>query len=258
MFSEEINKVGNAGQGKAKLLKNNPFGYLVSSALAGIYVGIGIILIFTVGGSFNAANSPATKLLMGVSFGIALSLVIMAGSELFTGNNMVMTISSLSKKTTWGETFKIWVVSYIGNFIGSVLLAIIYVQSGLAAGPVAKFIVKTTETKMNLPWDQLLYRGILCNLLVCLAVWCSFKMKEETGKLIMIFWCLFAFITAGFEHSIANMTLLSIGSLVPHTGAVTLGGLAHNLIYVTLGNMIGGIVFVALAYFTISKNTVKR
>lgn len=253
MFGEEINKVGNAGEAKAKLLKNNPFGYTISSALAGIYVGIGIILIFTVGGFFNAANSPATKVLMGASFGIALSLVIMAGSELFTGNNMVMTVSYLDKKTTWGETFKVWIVSYVGNFIGSALLALMYVKSGLASGPIASFIVKTTETKMNLPWDQLLYRGILCNLLVCLAVWCSFKMKEEASKLIMIFWCLFAFITAGFEHSVANMTLLSIGLLIPHSGAVTVGGLFHNLIFVSIGNMIGGIVFVALAYFNIAK-----
>lgn len=99
----------------------------------------------------------------------------------------------------------------------------------------------------------LLSRGILCNILVCVAVWCGFKCKSEAGKLIMIFWCLFVFITAGFEHSIANMTLLTVGLLEPSTYAVTLGGFAYNLLVVTLGNMIGGILFVAVPYCIIAK-----
>ncbi len=92
-------------------------------------------------------------------------------------------------------------------------------------------------------------RGILCNILVCLAVWCAFKLKEETAKLIMIFWCLFAFITSGFEHSIANMTLLSLSLMVPHPDTVSLAGLAANLVPVTIGNIIGGAVFIGAAYW---------
>lgn len=253
MYSEEINKISNAAEGKVNLLKNNKVGYLISSALAGIYVGIGIILIFTLGGDLTQSKSPYVKLIMGLSFGIALSLVIMAGSELFTGNNMVMTIGTLNKKTTWKDTLNIWIFSFVGNLIGSMALALIFANTGLAKGAVGKFILKVAQTKMTLPPMELFLRAVLCNILVCLAVWCSLKMKEEAGKLIMIFWCLFAFISSGFEHSVANMTLLSIALFIPHGVGVSIGGLAHNLIFVTLGNIIGGALFVGLSYYKISK-----
>ncbi|MBU3177457.1 formate/nitrite transporter family protein [Clostridium estertheticum] len=253
MFSEEINKVSASAIKKSELLKRSKMRYLTSSALAGIYVGFGILLIFTIGGLLSQATSPATKIMMGASFGIALSLVIMAGSELFTGNNMTMTIGSLEKKVSWLDSTNIWIYSFIGNFVGSVALAAMFVGAGLAKGSTAAFILKTSQLKMAAPSIELFLKGLLCNMLVCLAVWCSIKLKEETAKLIMIFWCLFAFITTGFEHSIANMTLLTTALMIPHTEAISLGGLAHNIIWVTLGNFVGGAVFIGAAYWYISK-----
>lgn len=252
-MNDIIQQINQAGLGKVNLLKQSKGKYLVSSMLAGLFVGLGIILIFTIGGLLTPAQVPSTKIIMGVSFGIALSLVIMAGSELFTGNNFVMTVSTLERKTSWLETLKIWLYSYVGNFVGSFLVAAIFVMTGLATGSVAEFINSVASVKMNAPFMELFMRGILCNILVCLAVWCSIKMKEETAKLIMIFWCLFAFITSGFEHSVANMTLLSISLLVPHPETVSLAGLAANLIPVSLGNMIGGILFVGVPYWYIGK-----
>ena len=246
MFNEEFNKVASAAKAKFELLKTNKLGYFISSMLAGIYVGLGIMLIFTIGGLLSSANSPATKIVMGLSFGVALSLVIFAGSELFTGNNFVMAVGSLNKTVSW-------IVSFIGNLTGSILAGTLFFMAGLANGPVGEFIAKTSATKMSLPASDLFFRGILCNMLVCLAVWCSFKCKEETSKLIMIFWCLFVFITAGFEHSVANMTLLTIGLLSPAGAAVSIGGYAYNIIMVTLGNMVGGIVFMAIPYYIISR-----
>jgi nitrite transporter NirC len=128
-----------------------------------------------------------------------------------------------------------------------------FVGAGLAKGTTAEFILKTSASKMAVPFMELFFKGILCNILVCLAVWCFYKLKEETAKLIMIFWCLFAFITTGFEHSIANMTLLSASLMIPHNAAVSFGGLAYNLTAVTLGNIVGGAVFVGMAYWYISK-----
>jgi len=253
LFSEEINKVAISAVKKSELLKRSKMRYLTSSALAGAYVGFGILLIFTIGGAFSQALSPATKTIMGASFGIALSLVIMAGSELFTGNNMVMTIGSLEKKVSWLDSTNIWIYSFIGNFVGSVILAAIFVGSGIAKGSTATFILKTSQLKMAAPSMELFFKGLLCNMLVCLAVWCAIKLKEETAKLIMIFWCLFAFITTGFEHSVANMTLLTTALMIPHTAVISIGGLAHNLIWVTLGNFVGGAVFVGAAYWFISK-----
>ncbi|MBU3183936.1 formate/nitrite transporter family protein [Clostridium estertheticum] len=253
MFSEEINKVSASAIKKSELLRKSKMRYLTSSALAGIYVGFGILLIFTIGGLLSQATSPATKIVMGASFGIALSLVIMAGSELFTGNNMTMTIGSLEKKVSWLDSTNIWIYSFIGNFVGSAALAAMFVGSGLAKGSTAEFILKTSQIKMASPSIELFLKGLLCNMLVCLAVWCSIKLKEETAKLIMIFWCLFAFITTGFEHSIANMTLLTTALMIPHSAAISIGGLAHNLIWVTLGNFVGGAVFIGAAYWFISK-----
>ena len=253
MFSEEINKVAQAAKAKSNLLKSGKVKYLLSSMLAGLYVGLGIMLIFSIGGILASAESPFTKIVMGLSFGVALSLVIMAGSELFTGNNFIMMIGSLKKTVTLLDTIKIWIFSFVGNLLGSIIGAYAFYAAGLARGPVGQFILSASATKMALPIHELIFRGILCNILVCLAIWCSFKMKEETGKLIMIFWCLFAFITTGFEHSVANMTLLSIGLFIPHTAAVSLSGFIYNLSFVTLGNMIGGALVLAIPYYLISK-----
>lgn len=253
MFSEEFNNVGRAGVAKSHLLKTNPLGYVISSMLAGMYVGLGIILIFTAGGFLNNAGSPATKIVMGLSFGVALSLVVFAGSELFTGNNFVMASTSLGGKLPWQDTAKVWLVSFAGNLLGSILTGFMFYLTGLATGPVGEFIGATSQVKMSLPLVPLFFRAVFCNILVCLAVWSTFRCKEETAKLIMIFWCLFTFITAGFEHSIANMTLLTIGLLAPNGADVSVIGYIYNIAIVTLGNMVGGVIFLAIPYYIISK-----
>lgn len=253
MFNEEFNKVAGAAKAKSDLLKNNKLGYFVSAMLAGIFVGMAIMLIFTIGGLLTAVESPATKIVMGISFGGALSLVVFAGSELFTGNNFVMAVGSLNKSLSWVDTIKVWIVSFIGNLVGSILAGYMFYLTGLAKGPVGEFIANTAATKMSLPAQELFFRGLFCNILVCLAVWCTFRCKDDVSKLIMIFWCLFIFITAGFEHSVANMTLLTIGLLSPGTAAVSITGYIYNIGVVTLGNMIGGIFFVAIPYYLISR-----
>ena len=253
MYYEEINKLSAAAEVKSKFLRKSPLKYLLSAGLAGMYVGFGILLIFTIGGLLSQAESSVVRIIMGISFGIALSLVIMAGSELFTGNNMIMTIGNMEKKVTIRESMNIYLISFIGNLLGSVLISYLFVLSGLAQGSTAIFMAKVAHTKVTLPWSELLVRGILCNILVCLAIWCSFKMKEETGKLIMVFWCLFAFITTGFEHSVANMTLLSTVLIMPTLEGVAVTGFLYNISLVTIGNFIGGALFVGLPYWYISQ-----
>ena len=251
MFSEEFSSIVSAAKVKCDFFKRNPKGYFVASLLAGIYVGLGIILIFNVGGLLS--GQPYAKIVMGVSFGIALSLVIMAGSELFTGNNLVLTAGAMTGNISWTQVFKLWTVCYIGNWLGSILIAFIFYAAGFASGPAGDFIASTSAMKMSIPFVQLFLRGLLCNILVCLAVWCSFKCKSESGKLIMIFWCLYAFITSGYEHSIANMTLLTISLLAPFDSAISFSGYMYNILTVSLGNMAGGILFVAVPYYMISK-----
>ncbi|PEJ59018.1 nitrite transporter NirC [Bacillus sp. AFS002410] len=257
-MKEIIDTIGNAALARTNQVNSSKTKYMVPTMMAGFFVGLGIILIFTIGGLLAPTAFAGTKIIMGVSFGIALSLVIMAGADLFTGNNMIMSIGMLEKKVSWTDTLKVWCYSYLGNLLGSVLVAVLFVYSGLANGGVADFINNAASAKMNAPFVELLIRGILCNILVCLALWCSFKMKSESGKLIMVFWCLFAFITSGFEHSIANMTLLSISLLIKHPETVTFAGMVSNLIPVTIGNIIGGSLFVGAAYWVSSSGTTNK
>jgi len=249
MFREEINKITEAAESKMRYMQSSPAGYLVLSALAGVYVGFGIILIFSIGGPIHAGAGPFLKLVMGASFGIALSLVIFAGSELFTGNNMVLLVGKLQNKISTGLVIKSWLLCYLGNLIGSVLLAVLMFHADSLAESSKNLVLQVSSMKMNTGAKELFVRGILCNWLVCLAVWLAVKIKSETAKLIMIFWCLFAFISSGFEHCVANMTLLSLALLLPHGIEISLAGFGYNLTWVTLGNIVGGALFVGSAYW---------
>lgn len=251
MFTEAYSALMKAAKTKTDFLKENPIGYFLASILAGVFVGLGILLIFTIGGLLQGQG--AAKIVMGASFGIALSLVIMAGAELFTGNNLVMMAGVLGKTVKWGDVIKIWVYSFIGNWVGAIILAALFFGTGLASGDTGEFIAKVSATKMGIPLVPLFLRAVLCNLLVCLAVWSSFKLQSESGKLIMIFWCLFAFITTGFEHSIANMTLLTVSLFAPMDAAISFSGYFYNIIVVSLGNMAGAIFGLAIPYYIISK-----
>lgn len=253
-MNEALEKVKAAAEAKAAALDKSPARYFVSSMLAGAYVGFGIMLIFAIGAPLQAAGSPAVKAVMGAAFAVALTLVIFAGSELFTGNNMVMTVGSLGGVVPWRKTFAVWAVSFVGNLAGSLAFAALTVAAGsVTKGPIQGFIAATAAAKMHAPAGELLVRGILCNTLVCLAVWMAIRAKDETAKLICIFWCLFAFIGAGFEHSVANMTLLAMSLFVPHDAAsVSWIGFVSNLAPVTIGNVIGGAIAVGAAYFYVA------
>ena len=252
MFNDEITAVSNAAKSKIDLLRNNPAGYILASILAGIFVGLGVLLAFTVGGLLT--GNPFARILMGCVFGGALSLIVIAGGELFTGNIFVMAVGLAKKTVPAGACFKIWAMSYLGNLIGSIILAVIFVWCGLASGSVGDFISSASAAKMSIPPLALICRGVLCNILVCLAVWSSFRCKSEAAKLIMIFWCLLALLTTGYEHCVVNMTLLTVSLLSQASGAtVSLSGWIYNIALSTVGNMIGGIVFVALPYSIISK-----
>ena len=254
MFQDEFNAVCNAGKSKANLLKNNPLGYFIASMVAGIFIAFGGMVMCTAGGSLDGLQ--AAKLVASIVFAAALSLVVMAGAELFTGNNMVMAAASLNKTVKWGETIKVWMVCYLGNWVGSLLAAFLFhLTKATAAGTaVGTYMANITVTKMNTDVLTLFVKAIFCNILVCLAVWCCTKMKSESGKLIMILWCILVFVYCGFEHSIANMSIMAGALMDPGEAAasISIGGYFYNLVVVTLGNMVGGIS-VAAAYYLISK-----
>ena len=185
MFKNEIDRVGQAAADKVHFLNENPGGYFASSLIAGMYIGFGILLSFTIG---SLGSMPLMKLFMGMSFACALSLVIMAGAELFTGNNMVMATGFMKKTVSAKGVLKLWLICYVGNWLGSILLAWIFSRTGLMTEAFCGTVANVAAAKVSIPFGALLLRATLCNMLVCLGVWCSMKMTSESGKLIMIFW----------------------------------------------------------------------
>jgi nitrite transporter NirC len=255
MYADTVQALGEAAVVKLREQKRSLVSHLVRSAMAGMYVGAAIVLIFTIGGLLSTQSPGAVRMTMGICFGGALTIVIFAGSELFTGSNLILTLGVWTGKARWSDLLSNWVWTWVGNLAGSVLVAWMVIQAGLMdAGtrslePINKFVLGLVETKMNLPWDQLLLRGILANWFVCLAVWMAAKIKSETARVLMIWWCMFTFITSGYEHSVANMCGLMLGLLLPHGSGISLNGYAYNLGLSTLGNIIGGAVFVAGLYW---------
>lgn len=259
MHQDTIGLLAQVAERKTANLERSLLSHLVYSMLAGMYVGVGVVLIFNIGAPLAATNSAATKLAMGACFGVALTLVVFAGAELFTGNNMIFTLGSLIGQTNWSALGKNWFWTWVGNLLGSALLAAMVVKAGtFDSAPFKEFLLKACAVKMNLPFPQLILRGILANWLVCLAIWQAAKTKSDAAKLGVIFWCLFAFIASGFEHSVANMTLLTIGLLLPHDATVTILGLGRNLFATTLGNIIGGAFFVGFFYWIVSRDRVEK
>ena len=254
MYMVDVERMVEMAKNKVNYLAMNPLGFLLLSAMAGIYLGFGICLIFSVGAPFWADGSAGLKLVMGASFGIALTLVIFAGSELFTGNNMVCAIGTLSRAITGKQMASIFFYSFVGNLLGSLGIAWLIVQAGVVGqAPQNDLLLKVAAVKMNGTAWELFIRGLLCNWLVCLAVWMAARTTNEAAKIMLIFWCLFAFVGSGFEHSIANQSILGMALFFPHGPDITWLGLAWNQFWVVLGNVVGGGVFVGGAYWVSSQ-----
>lgn len=253
---ETVNYFAAQARSKADFRCRRPVGFFISAMLAGAYVGAGILLIFSVGQSLDPS---LRSLAMGVSFGIALTLVVFAEAELFTGHTMYMTLGSLTGQTTFAELVGNWLSTWVGNFAGATILAVLFIAGG--GGQVLKhgadMIYNVAAYKMESTSVALVCRGALCNWLVCLSLWTSARTRSDAAKCILIFWCLFAFIACGFEHSVANMTIFLVALLSASTDGISLAGAAHNLLWVTVGNAIGGAIFVGAGYWTVAERTLK-
>ena len=253
--------------GKAKA--SGSFGKLfVLGILAGAFIA------FAAEGSnmaaFNLLASPDTyglgKCLAGSIFGTGLMLVVLAGGELFTGNTLIMAAVA-DKQVTLARMLRNWIIVYIGNLAGSLIIAYMINASGQldsSAGLLGGMTIKIAAGKCGLSFLKAFVLGIMCNWLVCLAVWLSFGADTMSGKILGIFFPIWLFITSGFEHSVANMYYIPAGIMAKSNELyVTMSGLSAealaglnvqnfliaNLLPVTLGNIVGGAGFVALAYF---------
>jgi nitrite transporter NirC len=250
-YSEAIDDVCAQAVDKAETVRS-PLRYGALAALAGAYVGIAVVLLASVAGPLAAATSPATKLVQGAVFGIALTLVVFAGAELFTGNNMVMLIGWLRGGVSGGAALLVNLASLVGNFVGSVALAAIVHWSGVldtappGKKPAGEAMITTLVTnKMHATDGQLFWRALLCNALVCLGLWMATRTRSDGAKLAVLFWALLAFIASGFEHSVANMTIFSLAIF---NNAADWSDLGHNLLLTVPGNIVGGALVVGLPY----------
>ena len=236
--------------------------------LLGILAGMFIALACagTTVASSTITNPSVAKIVTALLFPAGLAMTLVSGSELFTGNCLII-ISVLEKEAKVSSMLRNWLFVYIGNFIGGLLVAALVVYghtpSVLADNAVAISTIKTAVTKTSLTFGDALFRGILCNFLVCIAVWMSFAAKDIAGKIIAVFFPIMLFVVTGFEHSVANMYSISAGLFATNNSTYTaaFGGdysgltwgtmFTKNLIPVTLGNIIGGMVLVGIGYWLI-------
>jgi nitrite transporter NirC len=247
MYQETIEKCAAVAARIKNTSANNPLSFWIGSLMAGAYVGLGIILIFTLGNLLDPAIRP---LVMGATFGIALTLVIIAGAELYTGHTMFLTFGVKTGKLSSTQAIGILAQSWTGNLLGSIVVAyLFYLGGGGQLLPAADSLVhKVALAKTTAPALALFAKGMLCNWLVCLAIWMCQRV-EGSAKFIAIWWCLLAFIASGYEHSIANMTLFALSWFGAHTPEYTLSGIGYNLFWVTLGNTVSGVLFMGLGYW---------
>ena len=251
MISVGYNKLRDSARYKVNFYKNEKVGYFIASMMAGVYVGLCMITILVMAGMLD--NFAGVKILQGISFAAALSLVVFAGAELFTGNVFVLTAGVALKEVKPGDAIGLCIYNYIGNLVGSILIAALFLGTGYLQGPLLEAAHEAMIAKTDPTFWELLIRGVLCNLLVCAGVWCMYRLQSESSKLIMIFWCIYLFVVCGFEHSIANMTLFSLESM-SGVSWLEFGQMMTNLAAVTAGNIMGGMAL-SMAYWEISKKT---
>lgn len=240
------------------------FTVLVLGILAGSYIGFGGLLSTAV--SFDIAKVMGIgfkKFMAGSAFSVGLILVVIAGAELFTGNNLMIS-SAMTKKITFNNMSKRWAVVWFANLIGSIILALILYFSGLwktGNGALGASAVAIAYAKVNLSFVEALVRAIGCNWLVCLAVWMALAARQTIGKIFAIYFPIMAFVAIGFEHVVANMYFIPAGIFVHTWGGIPgpgtfdpaslnwLSFLWKNMVPVTIGNIIGGGVFVGMSYW---------
>lgn len=243
-------RVSTAGVAKATLPLIPLFTLAV---LAGAFIALGAMFYLAVVHQFGPAPG-AGKLVGAIAFSLGLFLIVVGGAELFTGNNLII-LARCDGLIGTGALLRNWGVVYAGNLVGAAATAVLIALSGIVGPETGEFagqVRNVAAAKIALPWEQAFFRGILCNTLVCLAVWLCFASHTVTEKAVAIVFPISAFVALGFEHSVANMFFLPLGVLAglpPDIANTT--GIAGNLVAVTAGNIVGGSGFVGVVYWIV-------
>lgn len=261
---EMAEKAEHVGATKARLDTVRLF---VLAVLAGAFIALGAMFSTVVGTDAAALPFGVGRLLMGVVFCLGLILVVVGGAELFTGNNL-MVMAWAGRKISTLELLRAWGIVYAGNFAGGIGTAVLVFLSGQHAlhnGAVGRTALNLAAAKVALSFEEALFLGVLCNVLVCLAIWLTYAARTASGKILAILFPITAFVAAGFEHSVANMYVLPYALLVKwgageafwallpagsaHYPSLGIATMAANLVPVTIGNVIGGGLLVGLVYW---------
>lgn len=261
-------KAEDAGVSKANL--GVPTAFLLA-VLAGAFIALGAVFSTVVStGLAGSVPFGTARLLIGLAFSLGLILVVVAGAELFTGNNLLI-IAYASRKVTAGQVLRNWLIVYLGNFVGAIATAAGIFATHLhtsAGGEVGRTVMAIADAKCSLGPIEAFMRGVYCNALVCMAVWLCMSCRTTGDKILAIVFPVTAFVAAGFEHSVANMYFIPAGLLMqalcpPEYWAsigVTQESFVHlswdqfltgNLFPVTLGNIVGGAVMVGAVYWVV-------
>ncbi len=242
MNYEDVQKISNASAAKSSLLSNSFFKYFLRAVMAGFFIDVAVIFSNVVGNVFSQSVMPQLgKFLSAGVFSIAVILIVLVGGELFTGNNFVMAFGAFDGKVSWGQAGKVWLISYIGNFVGCLILALIWVAAG--ASGTAGYFEGFMPNKLAIPAGEMFFRAVLCNFFVCLGVLCGLKAKEEVAKILLIALCITGFVISGFEHCIANMGTFVVAACT--VKGLSIGAMLKSMLIVTLGNMVGGALLLA-------------
>lgn len=244
--SEISREIASIGEKKADA---SVFELFIFGILAGIYIAFGSQVAIAVS-SGGTLDPGLARFLAGSVFSVGLMLVLIPGSELFTGN-ILMSIGFIERKYSLVKVLRNWLIVYLGNLIGAIIIAKLVANSGLLAGsdgltPMGQVAVNIAQSKMGLGFNEAFSRGILCNMLVCLAVIMSIASRTVTGKIFGIYFPIMTFVASGYEHSVANMFFLPAGLMAKGEFISGFFGMFTNLIPVTLGNIIGGLLVVLL------------
>jgi len=236
------------------------------AVMAGAFIALGAVFATNTAAGSSTLPFGLAKLLTGLVFCLGLILVVVGGAELFTGNNLIV-MAWASGKVTGRALLRNWVIVYVGNFVGSfgtALLVFWSKQYTFGGGAVGETALKIASGKAGMEFFQALALGVLCNTLVCLAVWLTFSARSTIDKIAAIIFPITAFVAAGFEHSIANMYFVPYGLLIKALDPAFVAGrgldlanltwgnfLVNNLLPVTIGNIIGGGLLVAVIYWSV-------
>lgn len=246
-----MNEINNIGLSKIKMAKTDPKRFFIRSILAGFYLGGAMILSYSLGSIFSF-NPAISKLCIAATFGIGLVAICYLGAELFTGNCFCTIIPVYDRKIKGKELIPAWILCYIGNAIGMILIGILFVFSQKDGTLLSAYLDKLYLAKMNFTYFPLFIKAVLCNFAVCIAAYSNIKIKEDFPKIVITMFFVGTFVIAGFEHCIANIGFFTM--VITEYGL----GFDYSLLFIhmviaTIGNIVGGSILFALPIYMIER-----